>query len=134
MSILIWLLSAYGMSNILVYGSIFQGLRNWFRRVGDSGIPVLSQLFGFISDLVSCMMCTSAWSGFFMSFVAYSPWHEMLGVNQYASIFFDGLLASGAVWGINAIVEWFEENRLSNQKIETTYIVEDENEPQILND
>jgi len=58
----------------------------------------------------------------------------MLGVNQYASIFFDGLLASGAVWGINAIVEWFEENRLSNQKIETTYIVEDENGPQILND
>ena len=53
-----------------------------------------------------------------MSFVAYSPWHEMLGINQYVSIFFDGLLASGAVWGINAIVEWFEENRLSNQKIE----------------
>jgi hypothetical protein len=26
-------------------------------------------------------------------------------------LFFDGMLASGAVWAINAIVEWFEENR-----------------------
>jgi hypothetical protein len=117
MIILIWLLAAYGMSNILVYGSIFQGLRNWFRKVGDSGIPVLSQVFGFISDLVSCMMCTSTWSGFFMSFVAYSPWHEMLGVNQYSSIFFDGLLASGFVWALNSVVEWFEENRPNNNNV-----------------
>jgi hypothetical protein len=28
-----------------------------------------------------------------------------------ASWFFDGMLASGSVWAINAIVEWFEENR-----------------------
>jgi hypothetical protein len=49
-----------------------------------------------------------------MSFVAYSPWHEMLGVNQYASIFFDGLLASGFVWALNSVVEWFEENRPNN--------------------
>jgi hypothetical protein len=27
------------------------------------------------------------------------------------SWFFDGMLASGSVWAINAIVEWFEENR-----------------------
>jgi hypothetical protein len=117
MIILIWLLAAYGMSNILVYGSIFQGLRNWFREMGNSNIPVINSVFKFISDLVGCMMCTSTWTGFFMSFVAYSPWHEMLGVNQYASIFFDGMLASGAVWAINAIIEWFEENRPSNNNV-----------------
>ena len=114
MIILIWLLAAYGMSNILVYGSIFQGLRNWFREMGNSNIPVINSVFKFISDLVGCMMCTSAWSGFFMSFVGYSPWHEIIGLNQYASIFFDGMLASGFVWAINSIVEWFEENRPNN--------------------
>ena len=114
MIILIWLLAAYGMSNILVYGSIFQGLRNWFREMGNSNIPVINSVFKFISDLVGCMMCVSAWTGFFMSFVGYSPWHEIIGLNQYASIFFDGMLASGFVWAINSIVEWFEENRPNN--------------------
>jgi hypothetical protein len=114
MIILIWLLAAYGMSNILVYGSIFQGLRNWFREMGNSNIPVINGVFKFISDLVGCMMCTSTWVGFFMSFVGYSPWHEIIGLNQYASIFFDGMLASGFVWAINSIVEWFEENRPNN--------------------
>lgn len=115
MIVLIWVLAAYGMSNILVYGSIFQGMRNSLRKTGDSNIPIISNVFGFISDLVSCMMCTSTWVGFFMSLVTYSPWYEIIGLNQYLSVFFDGMLASGAVWGINAIVEWFEENRPSNK-------------------
>jgi len=114
MIILIWLLAAYGMSNILVYGSIFQGLRNWFREMGNSNIPVINGVFKFISDLVGCMMCTSTWVGFFMSLVAYSPWHEIIGLNQYLSIFFDGMLASGFVWAFNGMVEWFEENRPNN--------------------
>tara|TARA_R110002074_G_scaffold208872_1_gene377719 strand:+ start:486 stop:626 length:141 start_codon:yes stop_codon:yes gene_type:complete len=29
----------------------------------------------------------------------------------YSNIFFDGMLASGSVWAINAVVEWFEENK-----------------------
>ena len=29
METLIWILAAYGMSQILVFGSIFEGLRNW---------------------------------------------------------------------------------------------------------
>ena len=29
----------------------------------------------------------------------------------YTNIFFDGMLASGSVWALNAIIEWFEENK-----------------------
>jgi energy-coupling factor transporter transmembrane protein EcfT len=72
--------------------------------------------------------------GWFLSLVIFSPTFALFGTSLWYSWFFDGILSSGAVWAINAIVEWFEENRLSNQKIETTYIVEDENGPQILND
>jgi hypothetical protein len=108
---LIWLISAYGMSNILVYGSIFSGMRNTLSRWGTNPYTPFRGVFNFISELLSCMMCASTWVGFFMSLVAYSPWHEIIGLNQYASIFFDGMLASGAVWAINSVIEWFEENR-----------------------
>jgi hypothetical protein len=36
----------------------------------------------------------------------------MLGISSWGSWFFDGMLASGAVWAINAVVEFFEENRI----------------------
>jgi len=43
------------------------------------------------------------------------------------------MLSAGFVWAINSIIEWFEENRMSNQKQEITYIIPEEEE-QILND
>jgi hypothetical protein len=56
-------------------------------------------------------MCASTWIGFFFGIFLYSPIHELLEVTNVVSWFFDGMLASGSVWAINAIVEWFEENR-----------------------
>jgi effector-binding domain-containing protein len=47
------------------------------------------------------------------------------------------MFAAGIVWALNAIIEWFEENRLNNQKQMVEYILPDEDEPQqkeILND
>lgn len=110
MILLIWLIAAYGMTQIIVYGSIFQGLRNSINRTANMGIPLISNIFNFIDGIVSCMMCCSTWVGFFMSFI-WSPWVNVMDVHPIISIFFDGMLASGGVWAINAIVEWFEENR-----------------------
>tara|TARA_R100000700_G_C3141635_1_gene123283 strand:- start:617 stop:931 length:315 start_codon:yes stop_codon:yes gene_type:complete len=99
MEILIWILAAYGMSNILVYGSIFENLRDW--------IILKSEFFG---DLIQCMMCTSTWVGFFFSLAFFSPTVDLVLI-PYTHVFFDGMLASGGVWGLNAIIEWFEENK-----------------------
>ena len=41
----------------------------------------------------------------------FSPTTWFWGVHPGLGVFFDGMLASGSVWAINAIVEWFEENR-----------------------
>jgi len=101
---------AYGMSNILVYGSIFNGPRNFINKWGDSKY-ILNGFGAFLSKMLSCMMCCSVWIGFFYGIFLYSPVHKLLGVHNYYSWFFDGMLASGSVWAINAIVEWFEENR-----------------------
>jgi|TARA_R110002020_G_scaffold124120_10_gene281015 hypothetical protein len=99
MELIIWILAAYGMSQILVFGSIFDTPRNW-----------ITQHSKFFGDLLGCMMCTSTWVGFFYSLVFYSPTESMITI-PYTHVFFDGMLASGGVWAINAIIEWFEENK-----------------------
>lgn len=109
--LLLWMIMVYGMTNILVYGSIFKGMRDTIKKWGENEIVPFNGFFNFISGIVSCMMCCSTWVGFFFGIFVYSPVHEMLGITNWGSWFFDGLLASGAVWAINAIVEWFEENR-----------------------
>jgi hypothetical protein len=99
METLIWILAAYGMSQILVFGSIFDTTREWITKKST-----------FFGELLGCMMCTSTWVGFFFSLTFYSPTETMAFI-PYTNIFFDGMLASGSVWALNAMVEWFEENR-----------------------
>jgi hypothetical protein len=52
--------------------------------------------------------------GFFLGAVVTSPTYWLFGTTPVISWFFDGLLASGAVWAINSIIEWFEQNRPTN--------------------
>jgi hypothetical protein len=108
MILLMWLIAAYGMSQILVYGSIFNELREGIHKWGNNSFAPFQSFGKFVSGLISCMMCTSTWVGFFMGTFVYSPFTELTGVNPYVGVFFNGMLASGGVWAINAIVEWFE--------------------------
>lgn len=110
--LILWMVMAYGTTNILVYGSIFNGTREFIKKWGDEKYLVFNGLASFVSDILKCMMCCSTWVGFFFGIFVYSPVHELLGVSNWGSWFFDGMLASGAVWAINAVVEFFEENRL----------------------
>jgi len=110
MELIFWVIAAYGMSNILVYGSIFDGIRESIHKNAETNIIIISPIFKFLSGLISCMMCTSTWVGFFMS-LFFSPFTAYFGLHPGFGIFFDGMLASGGVWMINSIVEWFEENR-----------------------
>lgn len=116
MEILVWFILSYGLMNIMVYGSIFQGLRDFFAKWGSNKDLPLSFLGEFISGILSCPMCFSTWGGFVLSLLIFSPINLMFNTPLTYSWFFDGVLSSGAVWGINAIVEWFEENRPSNNK------------------
>lgn len=109
--LLLWMVMAYGLSNILVYGSIFNGPRGYIFKQADERKGFFTDFFKFLKGMLSCMMCTPVWVGFFFGIFLYSPVHEMLGVTNWVSWFFDGLFASGAVWGINSIIEWFELNR-----------------------
>ena len=129
--LLIFMIAAYGMTTILVYGSIFNGLRERIHRNAENK-GILQGFFKFISELIKCMLCSGTWTGFFLSLTMFSPVSHFIGLNEYYSVFFDGMFSAGSVWAINAIIEWFEENRLSNQKQELTYVIKDEDN--ILND
>lgn len=98
----LWIFMAYGMTSVLVWGSIFEKQREWIKNK--------SKFFG---DLVSCTLCTSTWVGFFMSLVLGGLSESLLGINWILSIFFDGMFTAGAVWALNAIIEFFEESRLN---------------------
>ena len=113
--LLIFMLAAYGMTTILVYGSIFNNLRESIHKWGKNELAIFNSLGSFLSGLISCMLCTSTWVGFFFSLTMFSPIHHFIGLNEYFSIFFDGMLSAGSVWAINGIIEWFEENRPSNK-------------------
>jgi len=116
MEILVWFILSYGLMNIMVYGSIFQGLRNFFAKWGNNKQLPLSFLGEFISGILTCPMCFSTWGGFILSLLIYSPTNVIFNTPESVSWFFDGILSSGAVWAINAVIEWFEENRPSNNK------------------
>ena len=113
--LLTWLIAAYGMTQILVYGSIFNEQRLWIKTLGENESIPFNGICKFISGLISCVMCTSTWVGFFLSLAYFSPNADIIGLNKVLSVFFDGMLSAGFVWGINAIIEWFEENRPSNK-------------------
>ncbi len=101
--LLLWILTAYGMTSIIVWGSIFESTREFIKN--------RSKFFG---DLVSCTLCTSTWIGFFMSLVLGGLVTNVLNVHWLLGVFFDGMFTAGSVWALNAIIEFFEESRLNN--------------------
>lgn len=110
--IIIWMIAAYGMSTIIVYGSIFESFRNDIHAWGNNKYAPFQSLGKFISGLIGCMLCTSTWVGFFFSITLGGLTTIHLGTHWLPSIFFDGMFTAGSVWAINAIVEFFEESRI----------------------
>lgn len=101
MTLLFWTLTAYGMTSILVWGSIFDSTRNWIKKY--------SKFFG---DLISCTLCTSTWVGFFMSIILGSLTKQYFNTYWFLNIFWDGMYTAGSVWVLNSIIEFFEESRI----------------------
>lgn len=109
MNTLLFILIAYGFSNIVVYGSIFHGLRTFLTKISPN----------FWGKLFSCMMCLPTWVGFLLSLTFFSPtiYHGLEDLTvfnlfvipkEYSSIFFDGVLASGTVWLLHTTQEMME--------------------------
>jgi hypothetical protein len=110
-NLITWILLNYGLMNIMVYSSIFKGLRDFFKEWSLNKYSPFYYVAEFISGILSCPMCFSFHGGWFFSLTIFSPLFELYNTPTYISWFFDGVLASGSVWALNSIIEWFEENR-----------------------
>jgi|TARA_B110000285_G_scaffold221677_1_gene274942 hypothetical protein len=106
MELLLIILVGYSISNIIVFGTIFSGLRETAEIYNPS----------FFGKLFTCMMCTPWWVGFFLSlgaqlsgYTEFSPFYSNGLENVYISIFLDSCLISGSTWLIHTVQEKLEE-------------------------
>jgi hypothetical protein len=110
MKLIIFLLIAYGICNIIVFGSIFKGWRDFWSTFSPK----------FWGMLFTCMICLPTWVGFLGSMLVWSPseYYQIVteGLNLgfftipkgLISVFLDGCLTSGAVWLIHSFQEMME--------------------------
>lgn len=98
--LILWAVLAYGMSTIIVYGSIFEKPRTWI--INHSA---------FWGGFITCMLCIPTWVGFFLSFALGGLTNQYFDTGIF-TFFFDGMYTAGAVWAINSLIEFFEENRI----------------------
>lgn len=104
---LIFILICYGACNNLIYGSVFEGWRDFLGRMGTGGYS--------IHKLFTCFMCLGTWMGFAVSgimlYFGYGKLTPMgsLGVtNPYLIVFFNGLISAAGVWLTHTVQEAFE--------------------------
>ena len=101
MDCLVWILCAYGCSQILVYGKIFEKPKERLLNYGlHCGIGIRWTITNFIHSALDCMMCCGTWVGFFLSTI-YSPTATHIGCPAWLSWLLDGAFSSGGVWLLN---------------------------------
>jgi hypothetical protein len=102
MNTLLFILICYGACNNMIYGSVFEGFRNFLAKFGEGGYS--------LHKLFSCFMCLATWMGFVISLILLKTGNQTpLNINNlYLSVFFHGLLSGGSVWLIHTVQEAFE--------------------------
>jgi hypothetical protein len=107
MNLLLFIILCYGISNTIVYGSMFNAFRGFLSKFG-TGDWSFHKLF-------SCMMCLPVWVGFVVSYILitqglsiFTPFGIAADSHIKIAVFFSGLISGGAVWFIHTIQEYFE--------------------------
>lgn len=101
-TLFLWAFIAYGLTSIIVWGAIFDRPRNWVINHSN-----------FFGELITCVLCSGTWVGFFMSICLGGLTNHFFMIGRLPSIFFDGVFTAGIVWAINAVLEFFEESRVN---------------------
>ncbi len=110
-NITLYFIFAYGLSNLLVYGSGPLNVLGRFRQLSEKFLPTLG-------DMLKCMMCTSANIGWITSLlnvvclpsVPITPFNLVINDPSlwYVIVFCDLCATSGAVWLIHTLQETLE--------------------------
>lgn len=99
MELIIYILLVYGITNIIVQGSIFDGLKEWLT---EKAIIMNNKPIKFLIEklltLSNCHMCTGFHVGWFIG-IFFGPF-------VFWNIIFNGAFYSGTCWIINALVQY----------------------------
>lgn len=103
MNVFLFVLFAYGVTNIMVFGSIFQSWREFWTKISPN----------FFGKLFGCPMCLSTWVGGILSFTLWTmgcatPFLSYGITFLPLMVFMDACFTSGCVWIIHTIQEYFE--------------------------
>lgn len=107
---IIYCIMAYGLTNLLVYGSGPFNILGKFREFCYKYLHT-------IGEMLECMMCTSTNIGILLSLIDillfninFTPFNILFNNNQlwYLIIPFDAFFTSGIVWLIHTLQEFFE--------------------------
>jgi PPE-repeat protein len=104
---LIFILICYGACNNIIYGSVFEGFRDFLAKFGTGGYS--------IHKLFTCFMCLGTWMGFaisaimaYLGYIKLTPMGSIGMDNIPLIIFLNGLLSAGGVWLSHSLQEALE--------------------------
>lgn len=102
MNWLVFILICYGACNNMIYGSVFDGFRNFLSKLGTGGYS--------LHKLFTCFMCLGTWMGFAVSAILIFTGNDtpLSTNNMYLTIFLNGLLSAGGVWILHTAQEALE--------------------------
>ena len=103
MEILLFVLLSYGITNIAVFGGIFEKWRNFWIKISPT----------FFGKMFTCPMCLSFYIGLTLSLVftylgVSTPFTEYGIKNLPLLLFLDACFTSGCVWLLHTFQEFFE--------------------------
>lgn len=101
----------YGITNIITQSTIFEPLRDFFKKYND-----------FLGSLFSCPMCMGFWVGAALSLCNISPalnFFDDAHYITYLKYILDGGMASGIAWVMHTFVTLMHDMKLAQiHKIE----------------
>ena len=103
MEIILFIFLTYGITNILIFGSVFRPIRDFFVKHSPK----------ILGKLSTCPMCLSTWVGFGLSYLfgglgILTPFLEYGVLIVPLRVFLDGCFVSSTTWLIHTIQEYFE--------------------------
>lgn len=119
-AMLCYIFMAYGLTNLLVYGSgpfdVLIHFREWMGKIHRT-----------LSDMLECMMCTSTNIGLLLSIInlifipniPFTPFNYIFSDTSlwFLIIPFDACITSGCVWIIHTIQETLESITNKNNEL-----------------
>ncbi len=94
MNLILFLLATVGMTNILIYGSILNDIRDW----------AFDNLPKKVSEVLMCYQCTGFWTGMLCG-------HSLLS-HDFRGVLMCGFAGSFASHFAAIVVEYFEANSI----------------------